>query len=62
MAEVTLLPNEGQTQPSYSTQQSSLIGQFDISTTLNSNSYIEFYVLNAPTELVDLTVLLERLR
>ena len=46
MAEVTLLPNEGQTQPSYSTQQSSLIGQFDISTTLNSNSYIEFYVLN----------------
>jgi hypothetical protein len=32
---------------------------------IDRNAYeltIEFYVLNAPTELVDLTVLLERLR
>ena len=32
---------------------------------LDQNSYelsVEFYVVNAPTELVDLTVMLERLR
>ena len=52
-AEVTLIQNGDLSQPTYSTQQSSLMGRFDISTTLDSNSYIEFYVLNNNYEILD---------
>ena len=52
-AEVILLENSNPSQPIYSTQQSNLIGSFDLPTTLNSSSYIEFYVLNNNYQVLD---------
>jgi len=51
--EVILLENSNPSQPIYSTQQSNLIGSFDLPTTLNSSSYIEFYVLNNNYQVLD---------
>tara|TARA_R110002020_G_scaffold26793_2_gene86627 strand:- start:2479 stop:6156 length:3678 start_codon:yes stop_codon:yes gene_type:complete len=52
-AEVILLENNNLLQPSYNSQQESLIGSSDIPTILNSGSYIEFYVLNNNYQVLD---------
>mgnify|MGYP003626590943 FL=1 len=52
-AEVNLLENSNPDQQVYSTQQTNLIGSFSLPTTLNSSSYIAFYVLNNNSQVLD---------